>query len=79
MFWCLFPHKGYNLPKGKTEPVRGGSTMAVPEKVTVGEAQQYYDTADSIRIKPGWMQGEASPCPKSNPTSGAGRRWSRWC
>ena len=53
--------------------------MAVPKKVTVDEAQRYYDTADSIRIKPGWMQGEGSPCLKSNPTSGAGRRWSRWC
>ena len=41
--------------------------MAVPEKVTVDEAQQYYDTADSIRIRPGWMQGEGQPMPQIEP------------
>ena len=41
--------------------------MAVPEKVTVDEAQQYYDTADSIRIRPGWMQGEGQPMPEIEP------------
>ena len=52
--------------------------MAVPEKVSVDEAQQYYDTADSIRIRPGWMQGEGQPMPEIEPTCGGGRRWSRW-
>ena len=41
--------------------------MAVPEQVTVDEAQQYYDTADSIRIRPGWMQGEGQPMPEIEP------------
>ena len=32
--------------------------MAVPSQVTADESQEYYETADRIRIKPGWMQGE---------------------
>ena len=31
------------------------------------EAQEYYDTADRIRIKPGWMQGEGQPMPEIEP------------
>ena len=41
--------------------------MAVPESVGVQEAQEYYDTADRIRIKPGWMQGEGQPMPEIEP------------
>ena len=41
--------------------------MAVPEGVGVQEAQEYYDTADRIRIKPGWMQGEGQPMPEIEP------------
>ena len=42
------------------------------------EEQQYYETAGQIRVKPGWLQGEGQPLPKWSPTSGAGRRSSRW-
>ena len=41
--------------------------MAVPEKVRPEDAQKYYDTADSIGLKPGWMQGEGQPLPEMEP------------
>ena len=41
--------------------------MAVPQKVTADESQQYYERAESIRIKPGWMQGEGQPMPTIEP------------
>ncbi len=50
--------------------------MAVPQQVTVDEAQEYYESADRIRIKPGWMQGEGQPMPEIEPYLW---RWSsRW-
>ena len=53
--------------------------MAVPEKVSVDEAQQYYDTADSIRIRPGLDAGRgAANAGDRSPTCGDGLRWSRW-
>ena len=41
--------------------------MAVPEQVSMAEAREYYDSADRIRIKPGWMQGEGQPMPEIEP------------
>ena len=41
--------------------------MAIPEQVSVEDAQQYYDTTDRIRLKPGWMQGAGEPLPEMEP------------
>ena len=52
--------------------------MAVPDLVSVEDAQQYYETTDRIRLKPGWMQGEGQPLPVMEPYSGVGLKWSHW-
>ena len=41
--------------------------MTTTGPIKTEEEQQYYDTTDRIRLKPGWMQGRGQPLPTIEP------------
>ena len=55
--------------------------MAVKDKLSPEELKRYYDTADSIKLTPGWVgSGHGHEAHRRwNLISGAGPKWSHWC